>query len=168
MLLVTLGVFGTLTIVLLVAIWAIWTRDKSIAQDFRKILEILYEIRTFIQEIPAPVQNVICFDLKGPRVDGKLMPVNIVLKPEDFSVSPEQLLEKLLDQAKKSKNVTSVESRAYMILNHAGVDAIIGSENRREIGTVLQRLLINDDDQAIAAFLKTTAESICKPVSIAA
>ena len=163
-----LGVVGLL-LVIAIGIIVVLTRNIG-----RKMTELDGDVNSFrgqiivfeelLRKLPPPVQNIIQLDFRGPVVQSAVAK-GLSIKVEDFKVSSARLYKKLLQRfyssAESESLMQNVTSRAYCILDHAGVEAIITTESRRVIQNALERLLINGDEEAIKQFLFTAAESIC-------
>ena len=171
-----LGVVGLL-LVIAIGIIVVLTRNIG-----RKMTELDGDVNSFrgqiivfeelLRKLPPPVQNIIQLDFRGPVVQSAVAK-GLSIKVEDFKVSSARLYKKLLQRfyssAESESLMQNVTSRAYCILDHAGVEAIITTESRRVIQNALERLLINGDEEAIRQFLFTAAESICNgPVEVVA
>ena len=176
MLLYVLGFLTMLSIALAAVVVALAKyfneSNSGIQETIGYLREDIMMCLDMIRRFPQPVQNLIQLDFRGPMVQSSPLG-GLSIKIEDFKVNPmclyEKLLQKLYNTTESETLMQNVTSRAYCILDHAGVEAIITTESRRHIQSALERLLINGDEEAIKRFLFTAAESICNgPVEVVA
>jgi hypothetical protein len=140
---IVLGALGATCVVLVVIMAILWRKANKVM---------------------SPVtQNFVCFDMKQMNLvlKGGLVAISVTLNPDDFRVYTEKLYQKFIEVFTSEVSLRDLETRAMCILNQAGLDSLIGAENRRKFQPILVRLLINGDDEAIHKFLRTVAESAC-------
>ncbi len=153
-----LGVLATLCVGFGVAL--LWTR-LEIKGKFDRISTDLQQVKDRIATMPKSVQNIIHLGLKDSRMETGLVPATLSIRPEDFQVQADKLYERLLSGLGTKKH-PDLGTRAWSILNHAGIDEVVDGDSRHEAQSALTRLLINSDEEATKNFLRTLADSVCQ------
>jgi hypothetical protein len=163
-----LGALSASCIALIIAIAIVSARFKRTNRRF-SVLDINIEQLTreisrmseILKKFPAPVQNVIHLGLKDGRVTTNLSQAKLAIRPEDFQIRADKLKEQLLRRL-ETEGHEDIGTRAYCILDHAGMSPILNSQSFAEAKAALVRLLINGDNEATRRFLETLAESVAE------
>lgn len=145
------GVLATLCIVFIGAIIVLVRSNKKkdqINEQFDRVFDL-------IKNLP---RNVIQLSLRGVDVDTKLPPLELPISPENLVVNVDKLKGLLLKSFETQKH-PNPDTRAYCILNHAGLESIVRSTT--ELRKPLSIMLINEDFDGAKKYLETLAESIC-------
>ena len=166
-----IGAVSATCLALIVALATVLAKMKStkkgLLQSFGELQsEVVSEMNRLgikIAQLPVPITNVIHLGLKDGRATTDLLPINLKIKPEDFVLNKVKVLSRLIYGLEKKRQIFAdqPETRAYLILDNAGLIHVFDSNSRSEVQKALTRLLINEDDEATKRFLETLAESIC-------
>ncbi len=164
-----LGLLTMLSFALLVALWLLWVKYNKVNDHFALVtrnefggvigrLDDLFSLVNDILNRPT-TQNVIHLGLKEIAVDTKLEPLQLSINPEDFQVKREKIVARLMHEFATEKH-SSIPTRAFCMLNHAGVREMLTNQSANELDAALTRLLVNEDDDATKRFLETVADSV--------
>lgn len=156
---ILVGVLATLCFVLTAGLVLGWKKFNSLNYDIQCNSTALSNIYAQITRLPAPVQNIIHLEFKNPNVDAGVGLVKMSVRPEDFELNVERLRTILL-HGFETKEHPDMSTRAYTILDHAGLDKVLENKSWSSCNKALTRLLINGDDRATRRFLETLADSV--------
>ena len=163
----TLGVLSTLCLVLITALAVVMIKlNKKLNKGFEetcwglgKVMGEVAAVNQTIANLPPTIQNIIHLGIKPGAVETGVEPIKVPVSPTDFIVQADKLREKLL-HGLETKNHPDTDTRAYCILDHAGMSAIVESESLLSVRKALTRLLLNGDEDATKRFLETLADSV--------
>lgn len=82
---------------------------------------------------------------------------------ETFCAPAEKWRAELRKQVEEKRSWTSVDTKAYCILAHAGLESVLTGDSLKALRKALVLLLVNGDDEKTFAFLDAVAEGINSP-----
>jgi hypothetical protein len=132
---------------------------NRLEEQISKLKENLAQLAEQMKNFKVRPQNIIHLGIKPGAITTDMEPTKLSVEPKDFVVRADKLRKNLLN-ALATKEHPNTGTRAYCILDSAGIGEIIDGASFQNMKNALTRLLINDDREAIVNFLSTLADSV--------